>query len=396
MRGTDFTQRHGMAPFLGLCLLGFAVFFGSYLRIPVLPLFAASLGAGPAEVGLINGAFMVTAGVLSIPAGLLVDRFGRKRPAIGGILATAVSSLLISRCRFPGEMAAAYLLFGAGLAAFAPAMLSLVADTVPPDRTGQAYGWYTTAIYMAMTLGPAGGGWMAKNVGLAEVFLASGVLLTVLSFAALFLLPGGSPRHRTELHAILAAGSELLRNRTLTACLLATVGSCVGFGVFLTFMPLAAAGRGHDPARIGLVFAAQAVTNVVSRIPIGSLADRVDRGRIVAAGLVALAAGLALMGEARHLGAMIGCAVLLGIGMALTYTAIGALIADGVPAARRGLAMGMYNSCIYLGMMAGSAAMGMAMKRIGFPAGFAVAGAVALASVPVFLGLVRRQISPSP
>jgi DHA1 family multidrug resistance protein-like MFS transporter len=87
---------------------------------------------------------------------------------------------------------------------------------------------------------------------------------------------------------------------------------------------------------------------------------------------------------------VIGCAVLLGVGMALVYTAIGALLADGVPAPRRGLAMGMYNSCIYLGMMAGSAAMGMVLRRIGFPAGFAVAGAVALASVPLFLALVRQ------
>jgi hypothetical protein len=49
------------APFALLCLLGAATFFSSYLRIPVLPLSDASLGPGPAQVGLINGAFMVTA-----------------------------------------------------------------------------------------------------------------------------------------------------------------------------------------------------------------------------------------------------------------------------------------------------------------------------------------------
>ena len=40
--------------------------------------------------------------------------------------------------------------------------------------------------------------------------------------------------------------------------------------------------------------------------------------------------------------------------MALTYPSIGAMTAEKVPAVQRGLAMGMYNSCIYLGMMFGS------------------------------------------
>src|SRR6185369_8712753 len=142
-----------LTPFLLLCLIGFGAFFCSYLRIPVLPLFAATLGAGPAQVGMINGAFMLTTGLLSIPAGLLADRTGRKLPIIGGLLAAAASSLLVTQCHQPGQMAAAYILFGAGLAAFGPGMLSLVADVMPSDRLGQAYGWYTTATYIAMTLG---------------------------------------------------------------------------------------------------------------------------------------------------------------------------------------------------------------------------------------------------
>ena len=227
--------KHGRAPFVLLCLIGSATFFSSYLRIPVLPLFAATLGAGPAQVGMINGAFMVTAGLLSIPAGLLVDRLGRTKPVIGGIVATAVSSLLVTQCSSPLQLAAAYLLFGAGLAAFAPAMLSLVADIVPSERLGRAYGWYTTAIYVAMTIGPASGGYLAKTVGLRNVFFVSGIMLATMALLALLVLPRTAARHKTELHAALAASLTLLHNRPLRACLLATTGSCIGFGLFLTF-----------------------------------------------------------------------------------------------------------------------------------------------------------------
>lgn len=382
-----------LTPFRLLCLIGFAAFFSSYLRIPVMPLFAASLGAGPAQVGTINGAFMLTAGLLSIPAGLLADRVGRKLPIVAGIIATALSSLLMTRCQQPGQMVAAYALFGAGLAAFAPGMLSLVADVMPSHRLGQAYGWYTTAIYVAMTMGPASGGYLAKLLGLRQVFAVSGGLLVAVAILAVLVLPKGPPRHKTDFHAVLAGSLELVRNRRLLACLLATAGSCIGFGVFLTFLPLYASLHGYDPAQVGLVFAAQAVTNVVGRVPIGSLTDRVDRRWLIVGGLICLAVSLIALGQVTALMQLVLCAVVMGAGMALTFTAIGALIAELIPALQRGLAMGMYNSCIYLGMMSGATVMGIALNRIGYPLGFSAAGGVALLSSILFLFMIRGKQS---
>jgi MFS family permease len=389
MRNTK--NSYERTPFLLICLIGFAAFFSSYLRIPVMPLFAASLGAGPVQVGMINGAFMLTAGVLSIPAGLLADRVGRKLPIIAGVIAAASSSLLVTLCHQPGQMGAAYILFGAGLAAFAPGMLSLVADVMPANRLGQAYGWYTTAIYVAMTVGPASGGYLAKLLGLRQVFLVSGGLLVVVTLLALVLLPAGPPRHATDTHLALARSIDLLRNRSLRACLLATIGSCIGFGVFLTFLPLYAAQHGFDPAQVGLVFAAQAVTNVIGRVPIGRLADRCDRRWLVVVGLICLALALTALGQTVQLVRLMACAVVMGVGMALTFTAIGALIAEMIPPVQRGLAMGMYNSCIYLGMMCGSTVMGISLQQIGYRLGFAVAGSAALMALILFIRMMNTN-----
>ncbi len=392
---TSTPRRNALAPFQILCLIGFATLFSSYLRIPVLPLFAKSLGAGPAQIGMINGSFMLAAGLFSVPFGLLTDWVGSKPLIIAGVLAIAASSLLVTQCHYPSQMAAVYILFGLGLAAFAPGMLSLVADVMPPYRLGQAYGWYTTATYMAMTLGPATGGYLAKGIGLADVFLVSGLLLAAVAVQAFFLLPAGSPRQRIELPVMLAAGSDLLKNRWLLACLLAAMGSCIGFGFFLTFLPLYTASLGHDPGKTGLVFAAQALSNVVFRVPIGTVADRIDRRWLVVCGLACLATALTLMGQVGRIPLLVFVAAALGIGMALTYTAIGALIAEHVPAVQRGLAMGMYNSCIYLGMMAGSAGMGVALKTISYSLGFAIAGGIALLTLIWFVRMtVFNRHSP--
>ncbi|CAH2031713.1 MFS transporter [Trichlorobacter ammonificans] len=389
-------DRRYLIPFLSLCLINFVAFFSSYLRLPVMPLYAASLGADPTRVGIINGAFMLTAGLLSIPAGMLADRLGRKPPIVIGSLAIACSSLLIPICSLPLQMAGAYVLFGAGLAAFAPAMMSLVADIVPSEKFGQAYGWYTTAGYFAMTIGPATGGLLAESVGLRTVFAISGGLTLAVTLTAAALLPRGRGRHRSELHTILGSSMVLLRNHHLQACLLATVGSCIGYGIFLTFLPLSAVSHGLVPGQVGIIFAAQAMTNVISRIPIGTVADKVDRRWIVAAGLIVLSLALGGLGGTDQLAAMLVCAVVLGIGMALIYTAVGALIAEQVPPVQRGLAMGMYHSCVFLGMMAGATTIGIALKRISFSTGYLAGGGMGLCTLLGFIALSRSQRGQPP
>ncbi len=46
------------------CTVSFVCFFGSYLRLPVVPLYAASLGAGTVQVGMINACFLLMAGLV--------------------------------------------------------------------------------------------------------------------------------------------------------------------------------------------------------------------------------------------------------------------------------------------------------------------------------------------
>jgi MFS family permease len=76
-----------------------------------------------------------------------------------------------------------------------------------------------------------------------------------------------------------------------------TLGGCFGFGVFLTFLPLYIASLGMDAGHVGLVFAAQALANALSRIPFGRLSDRItDRVTLVIGGLLGLATALALTG----------------------------------------------------------------------------------------------------
>lgn len=375
------------------CSVSFFCFFGSYLRIPVLPLYAASLGAGTVEVGIINACFLLTAGLLSIPLGILSDRLGRRSLILAGLAVLSVSSFLLWFSTTPLQMMGIYLLFGVGLAAFAPTMMSYVADFTPATHLGRAYGWYTMAIYSAMTLGPAAGGFLGHALGLKNVFLVAGGIIILMAGVVLPFLPAlvAHPHEGDERPSLSTQARELLASRGYLASLLATLGSCFGFGVFVAFFPLFAQAQGIEAGGTGLVFAAQALANTLSRLPFGLLSDRISRrSRLVLLGLAVFTLSLAGLALCTRLVPFMLVAAVLGVGMGIAYTAIGALITEAVPARMRGLAMGGYNSCIYLGMMASSAIMGGIIRGVGFAGGFLVTALVTLLVTGVFYYMVRR------
>src|SRR5262245_19015766 len=131
---------------------------GAQMRSPVLPLYAAAHGATPTDVGLIIGAHMAVAAIGSIPLGWCSDRWGRRPLLLGGMAVATATSLLLPLAESQIALTVIYGLAGLGITAFTPSALSLVGDTAPEARAGQAYAWYSTAHYGAIAIGPFLGG----------------------------------------------------------------------------------------------------------------------------------------------------------------------------------------------------------------------------------------------
>ena len=367
------------------------------MRMPILPLFAASLGADTTQVGIINAAFMLSAGLLAIPFGLLSDRIGQRALLFGGLLIIAGSSLLIPLSSGPLMMGSVYLLSGAGMAAFTPTMMSFVANITPVSHLGRAYSLYTTAVYLGMTIGPAAGGLLGRTFGLGKVFwFSGGTVFMALPFMLVFLSKEDThPFPKGEHRSVWQTITTLLKNRRLTACLVGTLGGCFGFGMFVTFLPLYANTGGLNAGHVGVIFAAQALSNVILRIPFGRLSDRVNRSVMAACGLIIFAVALATIGLFNDLASFIIIAAVVGIGMGISFTVIGALVSEVVSREERGISLGMYNSCIYLGMMLSSATMGGVIHRVGFGWSFAFAGGCTLLATALFFAGLQHAAKVS-
>lgn len=170
-----------------LFLLGAVQFINVVDFMMVMPLgpdFAASLGIPIDRLGLVAGVYTVAAAVAGVVGALFLDRFDRRKALFGAmlglILATAAGGLATGMT----TMLAARLVAGAFGGPATALTLSIVADTVPPERRGKALGALMGAFSAASVLGvPVGlelarlGGWRTPFFALAGlgVLIASGV-----------------------------------------------------------------------------------------------------------------------------------------------------------------------------------------------------------------------------
>ena len=152
--------------------------------------------------------------------------------------------------------------------------------------------------------------------------------------------------------------------------------------------------QGLTYGQIGLVFAVQGLMNAVSRLPFGHLSDRVKRrSLLVVCGLLGVAVSLAGYVLSRRPLHFILCAVVMGLGMGLAFTSVAALCVETVPPEHRGVAMGGYNSAIYLSMMVSAAGLGPIIGLVGFKDGFLLTTLITLLIIGISF-LLMKGFSP--
>jgi len=130
------------------------------------------------------------------------------------------------------------------------------------------------------------------------------------------------------------------------------------------------------------------VVYALSAYPAGLLADRMDRGRLLALGLLCLIiADLILAASGGLLGIAVGVA-LWGLHMGLTQGLLATLVADTAPADLRGTAFGMFNLVSGVAMLAASVLAGALWDFFGPGATFLAGACLAAASL---LGLYEMR-----
>jgi MFS family permease len=374
-----------------LCGVGLFAFISyNLVRMPVLSLFAQSLGASPEAIGFIVAASTLTGVFLKWPAGALSDLYDRRWLLLVGLLAFALppfSYLLITDVSW---LIALRFVHGMATAVFAPIALAVVAD-LRREARGAAYGAYTAATQAGAMLGPLLGGWLLWTRGFSTTFVTAGTLgvIAVLLFF-LMRLPPQIPHIATGvgttavLHDMTRGARTVLGNVRVVVTSATDGARQVANGALMAFLPIYVVGIGLDAAQAGMLFGVQSVTSFASRPTMGWASDRIGRRPLILLGLVVCAGSLAAIPFTAQFVGLMALSALFGFGEAIVNAAAAALIADLSELKTLGSAMGMQGAIMDVGHASGPILSGVLIGALGFQLAFPILAGIVLVAAGVF------------
>jgi MFS family permease len=354
----------------------------SEMIYPLLPAFlTGTLRAGPAFLGVVEGLAETVAAVLKIVSGGVSDRLRRRKPLVvaGYSLSSAVRPL-VALATAPAHVLAVRVLDRVGKGVRSAPRDALVAQVVPREDRGRAFGFQRAMDHAGATVGPL----LASAVLLvtSDLRIVFGLAAIPAAFAVATLVLGV----REEAH-----GSSPTPERVpapsgpLEPALLRYLGVLAVFTLGNSsdaFLLLRAQETGVSVAAVPALWALHHLVKAGASTWGGALSDRVGRRRVILGGWAVYALAYAGFAAASSVPAIVGLFAFYGLYHALTEGAERALVADLAGEASRGRAFGLFHAVTGAALLPASLLTGVLWQRFGAPVALGTgAGLAAVAAL---------------
>lgn len=364
------------------------------LVFPLIPLFAQSLGASPAVIGVVVGAFGLLPLFLSIPSGGLADVFGTRRMLLLGVTCNIASSTIMLVAPTVSGLFAAQLLGGLGFQLHVVTCQSYVSRLPTAQEREKGFSRITFAAASGQALGPFLGGVIAGRWGYPTAFFLS-LAISAAGLAAWRLptQPLPAPRPRYQLGANLAAARSLFRDPRLRAVLLFSAVVIFVVSLRTSFLPVLLRKRGLDDARVGLLISELAGVSTLVRPFVGALLAAFGRRPLLAVAGATVVVGVGIAPWLDTAVALTVAMGIFGIGFGLTQPLSMVMVADLTTPERSGVAMGVRFTALTLANLLGPVVLGLVVEAASLEAAF-YASAALMAAVAVRLLVFRPELLP--
>jgi len=386
-----------------------------------LPTLAGGLKASESDLQWFSSAYALVLAVGMLPAGVLGDRFGRKRVLAAALVLFGAGSIVCAYSTTPVEFIAGRVILGAAGAAIVVMALSVMTVLFAEEERPRAVGIWAAANFLALPVGPIFGGWLLTNYWWGWIFLMNVPVALVGLLAVLSLVPESRSAEKPSLDPIgmvaisaglagvtyglielgrngwtdgrsltvLAAGLALavaffawearltsriggrplidlalFRSRGFTwGTALAALGGLALIGMVFTLPQYSQGVLGLDPEGAGVRLLPLIVGMILGAVPADRIARQAGPRLTVALGFAITAAGL-LIGARTAVESdawfVAGWTAIVGCGMGVGFATAASTALKTVPSEKSGVASALIQ----------------AMQKVGAPLGSAIFGSV--------------------
>jgi MFS family permease len=365
----------------------FAAVTGVGVVVPLLPIYAHDLGASGLYIGLIFGAFSISRTVFLPWFGRLSDLKGRKPFIVPGFLAYALISIAFIYSDTINTLIIIRFFHGIASAMLMPVIQAYIGDITPKGREGITMGVFNMSLFLGLSVGPLIGGVIKDHFNLQTSFISMGLLALVGFFLCLWLLPPA----RSEKGLIHAeqpfSWKTLVYDGHVAGLFSFRFAYVFCVGIIWGFIPLYADQQfAASSSLIGILIMLGVFVSGLIHTPMGYLADRISKKRMVVAGGLIVSYAILSFAWADRLLDLIRATVFFGLGGGISMPALMAMaVLKGSRINAMGSIMALMTMAHSMGMLCGALLGGMMMDLFQLRTAFPLGGAVMLVCTLLFL-----------
>lgn len=349
--------------FISISISTFFAFTVFYALLTYVPLYVVEdLNGTVAEGGLATSVFLVSAIIMRLCAGMILDKFGNKEVLIVSVLLFAIGTFLYV---FVGTFTALLLLrffHGIWFSLVTTVSGAIAADIIPPERRGEGMGYYAIAMNLAVVAGPFIALTMQPLVSSQITYVIFSVIMVIGFICALMVRVEKVPKEA-------AAPKKLTIHNFLEvkSMPIASVGFLISFAYasIITFISVYAASLGLLQTA-SFFFVVYAAAMLLVRPFTGRIFDGKGPDYVIIPSIIIFAIGLMMLSLTETSWMLLLSGALIGLGYGTLLPSFQTLAIQAADKHRSGYATGTFFAFYDSGLAIGALALGVMAGSLGY------------------------------
>ena len=376
--------------FINISISTFFIFVVFYALLTFMPLYVLNeLGGTATEGGLAVSIFLLSAIIMRFFAGMILEKFGKKKILIFSLFLFTVSTILYV---FVGSFAMLLLLRffqGIWFSLLTTVAGAIAADIIPPERRGEGLGYYGIAMNLAVVAGPFIALSLQPYMSAQVIFAILSVIMIVGFFCALAVQVDEEPFVKEEKHKLTI--NDFLEKKSMP---IATVGFFISFAYasILTFISVYAESLGLIKAA-SFFFVVYAIAMLVVRPFTGRIFDTFGPGVVIIPSIIIFGVGLIALSFTESSWMLLLSGALVGLGYGTLLPSFQSLAIQAADKHRSGYATGTFFAFYDSGIAIGSVSLGLIAGIAGYSNLYLMLGIFVILIVFYYMWIMSKNRS---